>query len=261
MSSTTFLEVAGADGRPVRGVVHGAPDAPAVLVAHGFKGFKGWGWFPWIADQLAAAGLRAIRFDFSHNGVETSDFDRLDLFAIDTPTRHQEDLRAVSGAVRGPLGLLGHSRGGADVLLFAAGEPRVRCAATLAAVDHFATLDQAGEATIRETGYLPVPNARTKQLMPMSRLAFEDARCHDLEGAVRSLDQPLLLVHGTADESVPPAALERLAAWAPNAEALAVDGAGHTFGAAHPWQGPSAELETVLARVTAFFRAHLLEAS
>ena len=81
----THFEVKGSDGRPVRAVSHGDESAPAVLVAHGFKGFKDWGMFPWLAEQIAEAGLRAIRFDFSHNGVEETDFDRLDLFMLDTP--------------------------------------------------------------------------------------------------------------------------------------------------------------------------------
>ena len=106
------FSVAGSDGRPVRAVVQGPDGAPAVLIAHGFKGFKDWGMFPWMAARIADEGLRAVRFDFSHNGVEETDFDRLDLFLLDTPTRHQEDLRALADAIDGPLGLLGHSRGG-----------------------------------------------------------------------------------------------------------------------------------------------------
>ena len=126
--------VTGSGGKPVRAVAHGPEGAPAVLIAHGFKGFKDWGMFPWIAERLADAGFRAVRFDFSHNGVEATDFDRLDLFLLDTWTRPQEDMAAMSSARGGPLGLLGHSRGGADAILFARHEPRVRCVATLASV-------------------------------------------------------------------------------------------------------------------------------
>jgi pimeloyl-ACP methyl ester carboxylesterase len=251
------FEVAGSDGRPVRAVSHGDEHAPAVLVAHGFKGFKDWGMFPWISERLAEAGLRAIRFDFSHNGVEARDFDRLDLFLLDTATRHQQDLRALAEALPGPLGLLGHSRGGGDVILFAASEPRVRCVATLASVSSTVLDVPDAEEHLRGQGYYPFPNARTKQIMPVGRHAFEEGTRHALTAAAAALTCPLLLVHGDADESVPVEAQDRLAAAQPAAHVVRIAGAGHTFGAVHPFQGPSAHLGEALDAVRTFLRQHL----
>lgn len=253
------IEVAGSADRPVRAVAHGPEGAPAVLVAHGFKGFKDWGMFPWWCERLAAAGLRAIRFDFSHNGVEARDFDRLDLFLLDTPVRHQQDLRALAGAVPGPLGLLGHSRGGGDVIVFAASEPRVRCVATLASVASQVPAMPDLEEVVREKGFYPFPNARTGQLMPVARSAFDEGARVSVEEAARALDRPLLLVHGAKDESVPPSAMKRIAGWKPDAETFAIEGAGHTFGAVHPFAGPTPHLEQAAQRVVAFFRQHLLQ--
>jgi dienelactone hydrolase len=255
---TMDFQIEGSDGRTVRAVRHGAATAPAVLIAHGFKGFKDWGMFPWIADRVAEAGLQAIRFDFSHNGVEVTDFDRLDLFMLDTASRHQEDLDALARTIQGPLGVLGHSRGGGDAILFAAREPRVRAVATLAAV---ATTDARPpdlEAQLREKGYYAYPNARTKQLMPVARHAFEDGARHSIEQSAAALRCPLLLVHGDADESVPLAAQETLAKAQPAADLLTVAGAGHTFGAVHPFQGPTPQLREAVDRITTFFREHLL---
>ncbi len=251
------FEVSGSGGRPVRAVSHGDESAPAVLVAHGFKGFKDWGMFPWLADRIADAGLRAIRFDFSHNGVEESDFDRLDLFMLDTPARHQEDLRALADAVSGPLGLVGHSRGGGDAILFAADEPRVECVATLASVatTHVDVPDR--EQVLREKGYYPFPNARTKQLMPVGRAAFDEGDALSIEEAAKRLACPLLLVHGSADESVPMTAMHDLATWQPAAETLEIAGAGHTFGAVHPFAGPTPHLEEAAERITDSLKASL----
>jgi pimeloyl-ACP methyl ester carboxylesterase len=252
------MDVTGSDGRTVRAVVHGEADQPAVLIAHGFKGFKDWGLFPWLAERIAQAGLRAVRFDFSHNGVEETDFDRLDLFLLDTPARHQEDLRALADALPGPLGLLGHSRGGGDAILFAAGEPRVRAVATLAAVATTRLDLPDREQQLRSQGYYVFPNARTGQAMPVALPAFDEGERHSIEEAARRLTCPLLLVHGTADESVPVTALHDLAGWQPAAETLEVDGAGHTFGAVHPFRGPTPALEQVGERVVAFLRRHLV---
>ena len=254
------FEVRGSAGRPVRAVSHGDASAPAVLVAHGFKGFKDWGMFPWVCERLAQAGLRAVRFDFSHNGVERTDFDRLDLFLLDTATRHQEDLAALAAAVPGPLGLLGHSRGGGDAILFAACEPRVRCVATFASVATTELHVPDREQHLREKGYYPFPNARTKQLMPVARHAFEDGECHSIREAAEALACPLLLVHGSDDEAVPVQAQEYLAQWHPGSEVLTIEGAGHTLGAVHPFQGPTDELTLATDRAVAFFRTHLLAA-
>ena len=253
------FEIPGSDGRPVRAIAHGPADAPAVLVAHGFKGFKDWGMFPWICEQLAEAGLRAIRFDFSHNGVEATDFDRLDLFMLDTPSRHQADLRAVADTVDGPLGLIGHSRGGGDVIRFAASEPRVKVVATLASV---ATTDvdvPDRERHLREKGFYPFPNARTQQLMPVGRHAFDEgaAQATAIEDAAAALTCPLLLVHGDDDASVPIDAQTRLAAAQPAADVLTIEGAGHTFGAVHPFTGTTPHLDAAMARITPFLREHL----
>ena len=255
------FEVVGSAGRPVRAVAHGDPQAPTVLVAHGFKGFKDWGMFPWMCDQLANEGLRAVRFDFSHNGVEQSDFDRLDLFVLDTLTRHQEDLRALVDATPGPLGLLGHSRGGGDCLLFAPTEPRVKAVATLASVARAPALSPDEEGALRARGVLLVRNARTGQDMPVGRPLFEDGAAHDIPGAAARLSCPLLLIHGDADEAVDPAAARTLARRAPDATALLVPEAGHTFGATHPFAGPTPALSRVMARLADWLGRHLLHGS
>lgn len=295
-----FLEFSGSDGRPVRANWHvalnerahlegpiadGLPDsalpppsaddahAPWVIVCHGFKGFRAWGFFPWLCDQLAQAGFHALRIDFSHNGVEEADFDRLDLFAVDSPSRHQEDLQAVLAEVErmcrahgapeasaagvaapGPwIALVGHSRGGADVLLCAARDPRVRAVVTLAATADLSRGFELSEETLRRVGYIPVPNARTGQTMPVTRLFIDDSARHDVVGAARALaDRPLLLIHGSDDEAVPVDDAHRLAAAHGSAELLVIDHARHTFGGVHPFATPTRDLETVADRMIAF---------
>jgi pimeloyl-ACP methyl ester carboxylesterase len=227
-----------------------------VIVCHGFKGFRGWGFFPWLSERIAAAGFRAVCIDFSHNGVEERDFDRLDLFLLDTFTRHQEDLDAVAARFPGALGIVGHSRGGADAILFAARQPRVAAVATLAAVAHPARFPEDAEAVFREHGFYAFPNARTGQSMPVARTQMDDAARHSVEAAAGSFAGHLLLVHGTADESVPPTDLADIAGWHGAAETLQVEGAGHTFGAVHPFRGATTHLEEATNAIVDFLRQH-----
>ncbi len=42
---------------------------PAIVVLHGFKGFKDWGFFPFLCEQLAFKNAIVVNFNFSLNGV------------------------------------------------------------------------------------------------------------------------------------------------------------------------------------------------
>ena len=58
--STTQWTLPGADGQPILGNTHvpddsrGAPPAGVLIVAHGFKGYKDYGFFPRLAQSAAA---------------------------------------------------------------------------------------------------------------------------------------------------------------------------------------------------------------
>jgi pimeloyl-ACP methyl ester carboxylesterase len=235
----------GFEGR-VCGVLHtAAPDAarPGVVIAHGFKGFSGWGMFPPIADALAEAGFAAVRFDFSWNGADgNGDFTRLDLFERNTLTREQEDLawiveRVCAGfdgrCVPGRVALLGHSRGGGGVIEYGARDPRVRAVVGLAAVARADRFPPEVRAQAERDGSYPVANARTGQLMPVGVDYFRDAPRHDILASARTLGSKLMCIHGTADTSVP---IEegRLLAEAAGTPLVPIEGANHTFGMTHP---------------------------
>ena len=79
-----------------------------------------------------------------------------------------------------------------------------------------------------------------------------------MQEALARYTGPVLLVHGTADESVPFSSMEALGGWAPQAETMPVEGAGHTLGAVHPFAGPTDHLEAVASRLARWYSAHLL---
>lgn len=250
----------GSSGLAVRGDLHDAgSDAPLALVLHGFKGFRRWGFFPWLCERLRAGGISALRLDFSHNGYGERDFDRLDLFAIDTWTRHQEDLAGVAEVIgaRG-FALVGHSRGGTDALLFAAHEPRVRAVATLAAPSSTLIFPPDFLEVVEREGSYPVMNARTGMLMPVKRDVYDDAPRHDvLAAAAAFAPRPLLVIHGGDDLSVANVAAGEIARAHGLAERLLVEGADHGFGAVHPFAGPTEHLELVGDRLLTFLGAAL----
>jgi dienelactone hydrolase len=240
-----------------------------VVICHGFKGFKDWGFFPHTAERLARAGFTAIAFNTSGSGVgeDGESFDELERWGHQKLTGDLADLATVVdyAAAQGAsgVGLLGHSRGGGTAILHAARDPRVTSLVTWAAVSTFDRWSEEDLRRWRLEGRLDVVNLRTGQVLPMFRDALDDLEANRdrlgiLEGAAK-VRVPWLIVHGTEDESVPEEdglALKR-ASGSPGTQMLRVEGGSHTFGVRHPWGGSTPAFDLVLERTVAFFSAAL----
>ena len=106
---------------------------PAVVILHGFKGFKDWGMFPPLAERLARAGFAAVTFNMSGSGADDSgSFSFPERFGHNTFSAEVRDagtvldaLAAGSLGVEPPsaIGVLGHSRGGGVGILLAGARP------------------------------------------------------------------------------------------------------------------------------------------
>jgi dienelactone hydrolase len=255
----------------IRGNLHlpdrrGSRPAPLVVLCHGFKGFKDWGFIPFLADSLAQAGLAALRFNFSHNGVEgdSDTFSRLDKFAVNTISREIEDLKAVlaytaegklpdaSQVDSSRVGLWGHSRGAASVLLVGSVDPRIKVLATWAGIS---TVERWPDEVVREwrqNRRILITNTRTHQEMPLDISVLEDLESHreeyNLLRAVSGLKIPYLVVHGDEDETVPFCEGTLLHDATPRGirKLQIIPGAGHSFGASHPFTGPAEELDEAI---------------
>ena len=261
---------------PIRGDVYLPDDArgtPVVVACHGFKGFKDWGFWPEAGRRFAAGGLVLVAFNFSGCGIgenpETfTDFER---FEHNTIGKELEDLGLVLDAVTHrqvemgradtrKIALVGHSRGGSVALVRASRDPRVRAVATWAAVASFTRYDEAQKELWRRQGYLETENTWTGQVFRVGVELLDDLETHadvyDPTHAAARLRVPLLVVHGTRDETVPVDEAEQLArAAGPGlAQTLLVEGADHTFGVVHPFKGSTAALDRVLDRTMRWIR-------
>jgi len=246
---------------------------PAVVVCHGFKGFMEWGFFPPLAELLAERGFAVVRFNFSGTGMDPGDelVTRPEDFRRATFSKDVAELLQVleaAGTLIAPgridrerLALLGHSRGGATAVIAAARDPwrtRLRALVTWAAVATFARHGEHRELWRRQ-GFLPVTNARTGQELEIGLEVLDDLERHrdqlDPIRAARARRAPWLIVHGADDESVSLQEGRDLAAVAalPSAFEI-VPQTGHTFGAVHPFAGPTPALIQAMNATVAWLR-------
>jgi pimeloyl-ACP methyl ester carboxylesterase len=281
--SVTAFSFPNDEGLPVRGDVQ-PPErvgGPVVVCVHGFKGFKDWGFWPETSTRLSKAGYGVVRFNFAHSGIgpDFQTFSEPELFETGTYTRELEDLREVLSrlAARGlpgaesmdpsRMGLLAHSRGAVSALAVAAsGEFPVRSVAFWNPVSSVTWWDEEVRERWRKAGFWEVVNTRTGQVFRVKTALLDDAEGNrgrlDPVANAESLRVPLLSVVATADESVAPASGRRLASAAGQFGSLhEIAGTGHTFGAAHPFPGPTPALEEAIRATREHFDRTLSGAS
>jgi dienelactone hydrolase len=265
----THFTLQSEEGLPIRGELDAADRPRAlVIVVHGFKGFKDWGFFPWMAQRLMQHRLVVCRFNMSRSGIgdDPESFDRLDLFEHDTYSTQLRDLRVVVQYAQSqfpnlPTFLLGHSRGGGIALLGAQEVERLCGVVTWAPISRVDRWDDETKRTWRERGVMEVENARTKQIMRMSPVMLDDYEANasrlDILAAVSRLEVPLLVIHGGRDDSVPVEEGRLIAARAPLGSIAVLDRASHTFNAIHPLIHVPFELLTAAELSAHFVNAYV----
>ncbi|MAU77131.1 MAG: alpha/beta hydrolase [Crocinitomicaceae bacterium] len=248
---TTFKHL-GLNG-DLNGDIHNVPQGMVkrgcIVFAHGYKGFKDWGAWGVMGDMFAEEGWEFVRFNFSHNGHVLPDLNQCSdvlAWSKNTYSKEKSDLEEIllnaSDACKPTekVIVIGHSRGGGVAALAAANGP-VDGVVLLASVSDFARRFPVGDQleAWRNTDRLEILNGRTQQLLSHSFSFFEDfslnAEALNIERAVRSLEVPLLAVHGDSDKAVSDVEGRELATWATQGHFVSIPDTGHTFGTFHPW--------------------------
>lgn len=222
-----------------------------IVFCHGYKGFKDWGAWHLVAEAFAKSGFCFLKFNFSHNGgtaEDPIDFPDLEAFAQNNFSNELDDLDRVLNFVTHEIqpetiSLVAHSRGSGVVLIKAKEDPRVTNVITWAGVCDFKLLfqeDTESFQTWKRTGRTYVENTRTKQQMPHDWQFYEDFRENEerltISRAVKSLDKPQLIIHGSDDITISVKMAQLLHDWNPKSKLVIIDGADHVFGASHPWE-------------------------
>jgi len=246
---------------------------PAVLIVHGFKGFKDWGMFPPLAVRIARAGLSAVSFNLSGSGVDDAgDFSYPERFGHNTFSAELHDIGLVIDALVGGqldvapptrIGAFGHSRGGGMAVLAAAGDPRLEALVTWAAISN---VDRwpGQKLEWRAAGKLDIVNARTGQVLPLYSDVLDDVERNgrtslDILGAAARVRAPWLILQGAADPTVLPTEAEALRAESKSdlTRLLMIPDGGHTLGAVHPFAGMTQHLAEAVDETVKWFGRHL----
>jgi pimeloyl-ACP methyl ester carboxylesterase len=226
-------------------------DAPFVIFAHGFKGFKDWGTHNLVANYFAENGYRFLKFNFSHNGTTPDnpvDFTDLIAFSDNTFSIELDDLTTVIDfACNGSaipranrVYLIGHSMGGGISIVKTAEDKRIKKLVSMASISSFYNLwPKAAEEQWRLQGIMYMLNSRTNQQMPLKASLLDDLNKNsgrlDIAAQAAQITQSWLIIHGDEDKTVPVAHAKQLAAAQPNAEFFIIKGGDHTFGGTHPY--------------------------
>ena len=274
MAATQDWKIRNASGLPIIGTTHLVEGSPrgVVLLAHGFRGYKDYGFIPLLAQRLADERYLAHRFNFSHSGMGHGhgEFD-VETFRSDTWNHQVEDLLSLikaieSGALEGgglPLMMFGHSRGGVASLLVAgrhAESPslsHLKGVITAASPADGCRLDDASHESFVRNGYMEVPSSRTGQSLRIDaawlREQQADPEGHDVVTQAGRVRVPVGIIHGLDDATVSSEDAVFLAeAVGDRAIMRLIDGGNHVFNTPNPADSsspPSRQLQQLQQHV------------
>jgi len=255
---------------------------PLIIISHGFKGWKDWGFLPYISEQLAESGAITICFNYSLNGMIDGSVlvENPNDFASNTVSAELEDLdflitsfidgkiestKKIDAIWNGEIFLLGHSMGGGISLLLTSQQERsyhrmIKAISLWASVGKWDRYTARQKAEWRKTGYVEFLNNRTSQTLRIDIGWLNDMENHSyylsLTAAAARLDVPALLVHGRQDKTIPISEIELLINSDKNnmLKTHYINTANHTFGSDMIMGNPSATLIEALDITKEFYK-------
>jgi len=250
----------------LRGMIHipdqGEAPYPGVILYHGFAGNRMEPSFIFVrfSRLLMANGIASVRFDFRGSGESDGDFEEMTL------SSEIEDAFAILDYFTGRpeidrqrIFLLGLSMGG-SIAGYAAGskESKGSKSGKGAGIKGLILWAAAGEmkvlARVRSSAdkSLPPENPLDRKGLKLGLGFIDDIENLEIMKVTSRYRGPVLIVHGSDDETVPPeVALEYKKFLSGPTRLISIYGADHAFGAI-PWQEElfSNTLEFILANLS-----------
>ncbi|KAK9947985.1 hypothetical protein M0R45_003577 [Rubus argutus] len=219
-------------GEKLVGLLHETGSGEIVILCHGFRSSKETTSIANIAVALENAGISSFRFDFAGNGESEGSFQ------YGHYRREADDLHAVvqhfSGENRLPRVILGHSKGGDVVLLYASKYPDIRTVVNISGRYDLkkGIKERLGEdfmQIIKKEGFIDVKNKKGSYRVTEESLM--DRQTTDMHEACLQIDKEcrVLTVHGSADEIIAVEDALEFAKIIPNHKLHIIEGANHNY--------------------------------
>lgn len=207
---------------------------PAVILLHGFTGYKEEPHIEKLAKTLARNGFAAIRFDCSGSGDSDGILEKDYLMSnylkdIEDVYSYISNLEYVD---RNKIGIWGHSMGGELAVIFAASHSEIRACVAVSATTEM-RLSQWAQNIINEwqkTGWFDKEYSKDGSQIKIPYSFIEDADKYNALDYVKKLTCPMLVILGTVDDVVVPENTKEIFNAANSPKELAeIEGMGHDY--------------------------------
>ena len=262
------------------GVLHGDlhyaghSSCPILLIIHGFRGSKNWGFFPTIAEEFAQNGSIVLSWNMSLNGYSKNAqyIDQPENFARNTITQEIRDTQSIIDSIlkddhilsddlrskwNGDIHVLGHSRGGGVGILISENNPSIKKLALWNTVSRFGRFTERQKKLWSESGTFPIDETKDGKVIAMNYSYISDLELHGEEysplRAISEVSADILIVHAEQDMTVPIREAYALQEKSHFAQMHSIPQAGHIFGCTHPFTEMTSSLRDAIDTTTAFF--------
>jgi pimeloyl-ACP methyl ester carboxylesterase len=262
------------------GVLHGDlhyaghSSCPILLIIHGFRGSKNWGFFPTIAAEFAQSGFIVISWNMSLNGYSKNAqyIDQPENFARNTITQEIKDTQSIIDSIlkddhilsddlrskwNGDIHVLGHSRGGGVGILISESNPSIKKLAIWNTISRFGRFTERQKKLWSESGTFPIDETKDGKVIAMNYSYISDLELHGEEysplRAISEVSADILIVHAEQDMTVPIREAYALLEKSHSAQIHSIPQAGHIFGCTHPFTEMTSSLRDAIDTTTAFF--------
>lgn len=221
-------------GEKLVGVLHETESPEIVILCHGFRSSKENDTMVNLAVALENERISAFRFDFAGNGESEGSFE------YGYYWREADDLHSViqhfSGANRKIIAILGHSKGGSVVLLYASKYHDIRMVVNVSGRYDLTKgieerLGNDFMQRIKEDGFIDVKNRQGSVQYTVTEESLMDRLSTNMHEACLQIDKEcrVLTVHGSADDIIPVQDAREFAKIIPNHQLHIIEGANHVF--------------------------------
>ncbi|KAL3650746.1 hypothetical protein CASFOL_007149 [Castilleja foliolosa] len=230
----TRVSIQNSHGENLVGILHETGSHEIVIICHGFRSTKDRIPLITLAFAFEREGISAFRFDFAGNGESEGSFQ------YGNYRREADDLRAVVEYIQKEqrliVALIGHSKGGNAVLLYASRYSDIHTIVNIAGRFDLrrgieGRLGKDFQEKIEQYGFIDVKNRKGKVEYRVTKESLTDRLTTDTRYACQTIPQScrVLTVHGTVDEFVPVEDAIEFGKHIPNHNLRIVEGADHEY--------------------------------